>query len=208
VGVVPSVKQYGLDTESRMALYLPYKQVMIRSTYVLAHTTVDPATVSRSMIQAVHSVDPNLAPYDLATMDERVSHSVARQRFSMLMLSSLAGFALVLAGIGVYGVLSYVVGQGTRDIGLRMALGARRAVILRMVLRHGMGLVVVGIVVGTIGAEILGRIMQSLLFEVKPTDIPTFSIVALFLSFVALAASYLPARRAMSVDPVVALREE
>jgi ABC-type antimicrobial peptide transport system permease subunit len=141
-------------------------------------------------------------------MEERLQHSLARQRFSMTLLGSFAIFALILAAIGVYGVLSYVVTQGTRDIGVRIMLGAQRGNILTLVLQHGLYLTGGGILGGFIGALILGRVMQSLLFGIGATDTVTFLLVALFLVLVAFIASYLPARRAIRVDPIVALRVE
>lgn len=208
VGVVGVVKQYGLDSSGRITLYFPFKQRGTGSLYVVARTASDPAAMSGAIVHAIHSVDPNIAVHDIATMEERVHQSLARQRFSMTLLGSFAGFALILAAIGVYGVLSYVVAQGTRDIGVRVMLGAQRGNILRMVLRHGLYLTGGGIVAGLAGALFMGRVMQSLLFGIRATDTVTFLLVAIFLIFVALMASYLPARRAIQVDPIVALRNE
>ena len=134
--------------------------------------------------------------------------SLARQRFSTLMLGAFAVFALILAVVGVYGVMSYLVSQGTHDIGVRLALGAQRSRIVGMVIRQGMELTGAGIVIGLIGAAALTRVMASLLFGVSTTDLLTFSAVPIVLIAIALLASYLPARRATLVDPVVALREE
>jgi ABC-type antimicrobial peptide transport system permease subunit len=146
--------------------------------------------------------------YDVRTMQDRMKASLARQRFSMIMLGAFAAFALILAAVGVYGVLSYLVSQGRHEIGVRMALGAERGTIVGMVIRHGLELTIAGIVLGLAGALALTRVMASLLFGVSATDAVTFSAVPLLLTSIALVASYLPARRATRVDPVVALRDE
>jgi len=208
VGVVGVVKQYGLDSNERITLYFPFKQRGTNSLYVVARTASDPAAMSGAVVGAIHNVDPNIAVYDISTMEARLQRSLARQRFSMTLLGSFAGFALILAAIGVYGVLSYVVTQGTRDIGVRITLGAQRGNILRLVLQHGLYLTAGGIAGGLIGALIMGRVMQSLLFGIGAADTVTFFLVAIFLIFVALVASYLPARRAIRIDPMVALRNE
>ncbi len=137
-----------------------------------------------------------------------MSDSMARQRFSTIMLGAFAVFALILAAVGVYGVMSYLVTQGTHDIGVRMALGAQRSSIVWMVVRQGMELTGAGIVAGLLAAVVLTRVMASLLFGISATDLATFSAVPLILAAVALLATYLPARRATRVNPVVALREE
>jgi putative ABC transport system permease protein len=141
-------------------------------------------------------------------MADRIYDSLARQRFAMTMLAAFAGFAMLLGGIGIYGVMSYLVTQGTHDIGVRIALGAPRGSILKMVVRQGMAMAGVGIAAGLAGALALTRVMASLLFGVSATDTLTFFGVALFLAAVALLASYVPAWRATRVDPLIALREE
>jgi putative ABC transport system permease protein len=161
-----------------------------------------------AMVQQVHAIDPDVPVYDIATMDQRLQDSVARQRFAMTMLAAFAGFALILAAIGLYGVLSFLVSQGTAEIAIRMALGAQRGRILAQVFREGMGLAVAGIVAGLAGGVVLTRLMAGLLFGVSPSDPATFAAVALLLGLVALAACYFPARRAMRVEPMAALRAE
>jgi predicted permease len=205
VGVVDTVKQYGLDVDGRLVVYRPTPW----SGYQVARTaSADPAAVARDMIRKIHDIDPTITVFDVQTMPARMSASMARQRFSTLMLGSFAVFALILAVVGVYGVMSHLVAQGGHDIGVRMALGAERSRILRMVMRQGLELTVAGSIVGLIGAMALTRVMASLLFGVSTTDTVTFAAVPLVLIATAMIASYVPARRATRVDPVVALRDE
>jgi predicted permease len=208
VGVVGIVKQYGLDLDTRMVVYFAEKQNASNSMYIVARTSSDPSAMANSIVREVQSIDSNVPVYDISTMDARVSRSLARQRFSMAMLGAFAGFALLLATIGVYGVMSYLVTQGTRDIGVRIALGAQQSDILRLVLKQGMMLALVGIIAGIAGAAALSRVMGSLLFGVSSTDLVTFISVAVLLAIIAFVACYIPARRAMRVDPLVALRYE
>jgi predicted permease len=205
VGVVGTVKQYGLDIDGRIVLYRPSNGLL---QYQVARTTSDPAAAAGAIIRAIHSIDPTIPVYDVRTMDDRMHDSLARQRFSMLMLGAFAVFAVMLAAVGVYGVMSYLVTQGTHDIGVRMALGATRASIVGMVVRHGLELTAAGLVIGVFGALVLTRVMASLLFGITATDTLTFVTVPLMLGTIAILASYLPALRATRVDPVVALREE
>ena len=204
VGVVGTVKQYGLDVDGRMVIYRPSPN----ASYQVARTTGDPAAVARAMVRKIHELDPSLTVFDVQTMSDRMSSSMARQRFSTTMLGVFAAFALVLAIVGVYGVMSHLVAQGSHDIGVRMALGADRSGILLMVLRQGMELTIVGIVAGLLGAVALTRIMASLLFGVSATDLVTFALVPIILVTTAALAVYVPALRATRVDPTVALREE
>ena len=204
VGVVGAVKQYALDIDGRIVVYLPGHW----GTYQVARTSSDPAMVARAMARKIHEIDPTITVFDVQTMTERMSASMARRRFSTLMLGTFAGFALILAIVGLYGVLSHLVAQGTHDIGVRMALGAQRRRILIMVLRRSLVLTGSGIVGGLLGAAALTRVMANLLFGVNPGDLVTFTIVPLILVATAMLASYIPARRATRVDPVVALRDE
>jgi predicted permease len=205
VGVVGTVKQYGLDIDGRIVVYRPSLGLL---SYQVARTTSDPASVAGAIVRAVHEVDPTIPVYDVRTMDDRLTDSLARQRFATIMLGSFSVFALVLAVVGVYGVISHLVTQGTHDIGVRMALGAQRGRIVGMVLRQGIELTGAGVILGLIGAAALTRVMATLLFGVSATDLTTFSAVPLTLVAIALLASYAPAIRATRVDPVVALREE
>jgi hypothetical protein len=204
VGVVGSVKQYGLDIDGRIVVYRPG----LWNGYQVARTSLDPGTVGAAIARKIHEFDPSMTVFDMQTMTERMSGSLARQRFSTVMLGAFSLFALILAVVGVYGVLSHLVSQGARDIGVRMALGAERSRILLMVLRQGLQLTVAGVVLGLVGAAALTRVMENLLFGVGATDLATFATVPAILILTAVVASYLPARRAMAVDPVVALRDE
>ncbi len=207
-GVVGVVKQYGLDTDTRMVVYAAHSQHPGGSMFLVARTTGEPAALADAIDQQVQAIDPDVPVYDIATMEQRVHESVARQRFAMSMFGAFAGFAMILAAVGVYGVLSFLVTQGTPDIAIRMALGAQRNRILSLVFQQGMALAFLGIVVGLIGAFTLTRFMRSLLFGVSATDPITFVGVVLLLTVAALSACYFPARRAIGVDPIVALREE
>jgi predicted permease len=204
VGVVGTVKQYGLDVDGRIVIYLPSPN----AGYQVARTSGDPSTVARAMIRKMHDLDPSLTVFDVQSMSERMRGSMARQRFATTMLGVFAAFALVLAIVGVYGVMSHLVAQGSHDIGVRMALGADRSGILLMVLRQGMELAGAGVVAGLLGAVVLTRVMASLLFGVSTTDVLTFSMVPVILIATAMLATYVPALRATRVDPTVALREE
>jgi putative ABC transport system permease protein len=204
IGVVGTVKQYGLDVDGRIVVYRPSPN----AGYQVARTTGDPATVARAMVKKMHELDPSLTVFDVQSMSDRMSGSMARQRFATTMLGVFAAFALVLAVVGIYGVMSHLVAQGSHDIGVRMALGADRGGILLMVLRRGAELTVAGVVAGLLGALALTRVMASLLFGVSATDLITFASVPVVLIVTALLATYIPALRATRVDPTVALREE
>jgi predicted permease len=208
VGVVGAVKQYGLDAESKIVVYFPDQQQPDNGIFLVVRTSSDPLSLSGPVLREIHAVDPAAAVYQIRTMQDRLYDSLARQRFSTTMLGAFALFGLILAAIGIYGVMSYLVTQGTHDIGVRVALGAQRANIIQMVLRQGLELTAVGIGVGLFGALALTRVMAGLLFGVSATDAVTFSAVALTLALVAGLATYIPARRATKIDPIVALREE
>ena len=208
VGVVGVVKEYGLDTDTRMVVYFPYAQAAFGTMFLVARTTGDATQLPNPIVDQVHALNSEAPVYDIATMQQRFYDSMARQRFATTMLAVFAGFALLLAAVGVYGVMSFLVTQGTPDIAVRMALGAQREKILALVLGQGMWLAVIGVGLGLAGSLLLTRLMASLLFEVSATDPLTFGGVALLLLGVAVAACYFPARRATAVDPMVALRYE
>jgi predicted permease len=208
VGVVGRVKQYGLDSLPRIALYVPQLQSRSRALYVVVRSSADLGALAASVKREIQELDPELPLYRVRTMAEWVDQSLARPRFSMLLLALFAGVALVLATIGIYGVMSYLVGQKRREIGIRMALGATERAVLSLVLRQGMATALSGAALGLAGALVLTRFMRSLLFDIDGTDPLSFGAVALILSSAALAASYLPARRAARADPMLSLRSE
>jgi predicted permease len=219
VGVVGHVKQWGLDADSKSAieaqLDYPFMQLpeklmpmVADSVAVVLRTEGDPTAVMGSVRGAVEEIDPREVIYNVRTMDEVVSSSFAARRLSMLLLSVFASLALVLACVGIYGVISYLVSQRTHEIGVRMALGAERRDILRLVIGHGARMALVGVAIGIGAALGLMRLMASQLFGVSAHDPSTFAAVAMLLIIVAVAACYIPARRAMRVDPMIALRHE
>lgn len=177
-------------------------------TSILVRTTVKPLTLSRAVEESVRGADPDIPMGHVRSMEEVLAVSLALKRFQMILMGIFAGLALVLAGVGIYGVLSYWVRQRTHEIGVHIALGAARGDVLKMVVKQGTGLAAIGIAIGLVAAFALTRLMASLLYGVRPTDPLTFGLVALVLSGVALLASYLPARRATKVDPMEALRYE
>jgi predicted permease len=205
VGVVGTVKQYGLDVDGRIVVYRPSVSLL---SYQVLRTVGEPTAATQAYVRELHAIDPTIPVYDVRTMADRMHGSMARQRFAMLMLTGFAMFALILAAVGVYGVISYLVTQGTYDIGVRMALGAQRSGIVRMVMRQGLELTAIGVVIGVIGAALLTRAMATLLFGISPTDLVTFVSVPVILAAAGLLATYVPALRATRVDPVVALRDE
>jgi predicted permease len=207
VGVVGRVKQYGLETDGRIVIYLPQTQFNSRSMYVTVRAQGDPAALESSVRRELQAMDAELPMYRTRTMEARVDASLARPRFAMTLLSIFAGFALALAAIGIYGVMAYLVSQGTRDIGIRMALGATQRCVLGLVLRQGTLIAAAGLTIGLAGAAALTRLMRSLLFGVSGTDALTFAAVAAVLAVVALVATFIPARRAARIDPISALRE-
>jgi putative ABC transport system permease protein len=208
VGVVGDVKQYGLDKPGTSAFYLPHAQFSASFMTLVVRTTGDPAQMLGTVKQVVQKLDPDQVPMEVATMQDVMMDSVRTQRFSMFVLAAFASLALVLAAVGIYGVMSYLVSQRTHEIGIRIALGARIGNIFRLVMGNALWLAVAGIALGAVGAFALTRLMRSLLFGVAPTDVATFVVVGVGLGVVALLASFLPARRATKVDPLVALRNE
>jgi putative ABC transport system permease protein len=209
VGVVGDVRHQKLDKEAGPEFYVPFAQVPFGDMSLVVRTrTDDPAGLSAPLRGAVQAVDKDIPVFKLQTMRSLIGHSVARQRFSMTLIAVFAGLALALAMAGIFSVMSFLVAQRTHEIGIRMALGAQRRDILRMVVFHAMGLALVGVVVGLLAAFALTREMASLLYQVSTTDPFIFGGIAALLALVALAACLVPARRATKVDPMVALRYE
>jgi putative ABC transport system permease protein len=208
VGVVGDTKLYGLANLSRLEIYLPFRQAPSGHMDLLVKSRVDPAALTSAVRSAVYSVDKDQSIASVATMQQLVDNSLATQRMTLVLLGLFSALALALGAIGIYGVISYSVAQRTREIGLRMALGAPRAGVFRMVIGQGVKLAGTGIAIGILAALGLARLMSSLLYKVSAADFETFTVVTVLLLLVALAASYIPARRAISVEPIVALRYE
>jgi putative ABC transport system permease protein len=211
IGVMADVKHSGLNQPTDPAVYTPFSQNDERwrrfMTLAIRARDASPGLVAEVKKQ-IWSLDAQIPVDDVRPMDELIAVSVAQQRFNMLLLGLFAALALILAAVGIYGAMAYAANQRTHEIGIRTALGAQRRDVLRLVMRDGAKIALFGIASGIAGALALTRLMASLLFEVKPTDPATFAGVAILLAFVVLAACYLPARRAMRVDPMVALRYE
>ncbi len=208
VGVVGHTAHEGLDADPRIQLYLPYRQATFPFMAVAVRTTGNPDRYVNLVRQAVRSVDPDQPISAVSNMDELLSRSVGQRRLSMMLLSFFSGIALVLASIGIYGVMSYSVTQRSRELGVRIALGADRGDVLRLVLRQGMRLALIGIGIGLAAALALTRLIESQLYGVAATDPGTFVAVAAVLAATALLANLIPAIRAMRMDPAVVLREE
>ncbi|MGB9463576.1 MAG: ABC transporter permease [Candidatus Acidiferrum sp.] len=208
VGVVGRVKHESLDSDPRIAFYLAQTQYPVRAMTLVLRSQGDPSALSPAIKKELRGIDPDLPMYSVRTMNERVTESLARRKFSMFLLGLFAGFALALATIGIYGVMAYLVNQGTREIGIRMALGATQRQILKLVVFQGMTLTVSGVVVGLAAAFVFTRLMRSLLFGINAADPLTFCSISLLLTIVALLAIYIPAKRAARVDPMLCLRTE
>jgi predicted permease len=207
VGVVKDIKHDGLDIDGVPHLYVPLDQFLGRTLSLALRTSLPASTLEPQIRSAIQSVDPGLPVFGVSSMDQVLDASLASRRFSANLVTGFAGMALLLASIGIYGLLAYMVGQRWREIGLRMALGAGRGDVLKLILEKGVALAVVGIVGGLIAAALSASFMASLLYGVRPRDPGVFTLVPLLLLVVAIAASYIPAWRATKVDPIVALRE-
>jgi putative ABC transport system permease protein len=208
VGIVGDVKDAGLDEPSPPEIYIPHAQIGIADMTVVVRGALPPTALARTVEAALRELDPDLPMAGLKTLEDVRVASVSGRRFYVLLLSLFAAVALVLAAIGIFGVMSYAVTQQTREIGIRMALGANRDDVVRMVLRRAALLVGAGLAIGLGVAVITGRALASLLFDLSPTDPSTLAAVCALLAAIAFVASYLPARRATRIDPVVALRAE
>jgi len=208
VGIVADVKDRSLAAEKQPEIYVPYAQVPTETMDIVLRTSVAPRALLPAVEKVVHDIDPELPVARVATLDEMVARSISEPRFYMVLLGAFAAMAVFLAALGIFGVLSYSVVQRSREIGIRVALGAHPRDVLRMVLGHAATLALVGVLAGLAGALALSRAIGSLLFELSPTDPLTLGSMAVLLASVALVASYLPARRATRVDPLIALRSE
>lgn len=208
VGVVGNVKAGGLDSETRPMIYWPYPQFPTIFNNLVVRTDTDPTNVVAAVKSQIWSVDQDLPVSTIGTMERVLANSVAPRRFNMLMLGLFAAVALALAAVGIYGVISYMVSLRTHEIGIRLALGAKNADVLRLVIGQGMSLALAGVGLGLIAAFGLTRLMTGLLFGVSPTDGATYIVIAMLLTGVALVACLVPARRAIKVDPMVAMRYE
>jgi putative ABC transport system permease protein len=208
VGIVGNIKHRGLDSEFDPEFYYPYAQTPAFNSAIVARTQGDPLSLTTAVRNAVLEVDKEQPLSRARTMEMAISDSVTQRRLNMILLGIFGALALALAAVGIYGVMSYTVTQRTREIGIRMALGARRRDVLKSVVGQGMSLAASGVGIGLVGAFLVTRLMETLLFGVKPTDPATFGGIALLLLGVAFFACCIPARRATKVDPVVALRFE
>jgi putative ABC transport system permease protein len=208
VGVVGSIRLANLETNPAPTMYVPFNQDPFSGAWVVARTEGDPTALSAAVRQTVRSIDQSLPAFAMTALTTVVSDSVAERRFSMLLLGLFAGIALFLAAVGLYGVVAYAVSQRTQEIGLRMAIGAQRGDVLRLVVGAGMKLAVLGVALGIACALALAQLVAAMLYEVTPFDPASYSATALVLLAVAALACYVPARRAMRVDPIAALRQE
>jgi putative ABC transport system permease protein len=209
LGVVGRVKMEGLSQDSnRVQGYFPFGQIPSGGMTVILKASGDPNQLIAAARQQVKAIDPDQPIYSVRTMNEIRAESVAPERLNLTLLSIFAGIALVLAVVGIYGVMSYAVTQRTHEIGIRMAIGAQPRDVFKMVMGQGMLLALVGVACGLVGAFALTRLMTTMLFGVAPTDPATFASIAVLLTSVALIACYVPGRRATKVDPVVSLRYE
>jgi putative ABC transport system permease protein len=213
VGVAGNIKHRGLEAADRPELYVPYRQPLfagwtVRPMYVMVRTSADPASTAAIVRHEVARLDRDQPISDVRTMDERIGRSLSSRRFNMVLLALFAGLALTLAAVGIYGIVAYSVTERTHEIGVRVALGAQRRDVIAMVIGQGMAMTVTGTAIGIAASAALARVMSSLLFGVSAVDPATFVAIPLLLIAVALAACYVPARRATRVDPLQTLRSE
>lgn len=208
IGVVSNVRHFGLDAPPKPEMYVPQYQYEYLSSYLTVRANSDPLNLSAAVAQAARDVDPDLPIYNVRTMEQTISTSVARQRFSMLLMSIFAGVAGVLSCIGLYGVIAYSVNQRKHEMGIRIALGAQSRHILSLIIGHALKLALVGTAISLIGAFLVTRVMSSLLYGVSVKDPLAFAGIAFLLLFMAILSSFLPARKATKVNPIVALRSE
>ncbi len=208
IGIISDAKQFSPEKEPPIAVYYPSEQINARSMFLVIRTDTDPVDMTQVIMGAIKSVDPEVPAFDLNSMEQRLHDSFARRRLAMVLLAVFALVALLLAAIGIYGVISYWVEQRTHEIGIRMAIGARPFSILGLVISQTLILVVFGITIGLIGAIGLSKVISSMLFDVSATDLFTFTIASIILGGVALLAGFIPALRAIRIDPMVSLRSQ
>jgi predicted permease len=208
IGVVGNMRERGLDVDPTLAVYLPYYGSSFSPINFVFHTGSDPTSIVPAVRSILAELDPSLPLSNIRTVDEVVGDSIAARRFNVLLLAIFAGVALLLALAGIYGVQSYSVARRTSEIGIRVAIGASPDRVLKQIVSQGMRPAIVGIVLGLAGALALSRVMASLLFGIAPQDPITYVVVAFLLAAAALISCYLPALRALRVDPVTALRQE
>jgi putative ABC transport system permease protein len=208
IGVVASVREMALDAEASTALYLPHAHDPWAQVTAVVRTSGDPSGVADALVGAVHRIDPTLPVGNVVPFERIMENTIVRQRISMMLLTGFAAVALLLVLIGIYGVIAYSVAQRVRELGVRMALGAQRGDVLRMVVGQGVALALAGVALGTLAALGLGRVLSGMLYGVEATDVPTLAAAALLLGVTAAAASGVPAWRATRIDPASVLGEE
>lgn len=206
--MVGHVKHQGLEGESPVQYYVPFRQIPVNSVFLVVRTAMEPTSLAGAVRGAIQEVDPELPVFRVTTMQRIVADSMSQRRFAMTLLGVFAVVALILASVGLYGVMSYSVTHRTNEIGIRMALGAKATDVLAMVVNQGMRLSLAGVGIGLAGAFALTRVMRTMLFGVSATDPLIYAAVAVVLAAVSLVACYVPARRATKVDPMEALRYE
>ncbi|MCI0390041.1 MAG: FtsX-like permease family protein [Acidobacteria bacterium] len=208
VGVVKDIRHEALENEPVSEAYVPYTQAPYRFMSVVVRTRTDPESMMAAVQNEVRVLDPQQPVFNLKTMEQVIAEATAGRRLNVLVLGILASLALALAAVGIYGVLVYLVTQRSREIGIRMALGAQQIDVLKLVVRQGMAMALIGVAIGLIGAFALTRLMKELLYDVSATDPMTFVVIAMLLTLVSLLACWIPARRSVKVDPMIALRCE
>jgi predicted permease len=208
VGIVGDVKQGSLDAETTPHVYRPYSQEPVRSLNFVARSVGEPASLAPTLRAAIWGLDPQLVMARVRTMDQVIKESTSPRRFNLFLLGAFAVLAMVLAAIGIYGVISYSVARRSHEIGIRMALGAHPSNIITLILRQGLLLLGMGVAIGVGGALVLTRFLSSFLYGIRPADPVTFVGVIIILTGIGLLASYIPARRAVRVDPMSTLRND
>jgi putative ABC transport system permease protein len=208
VGIVGHVKREGLDQEASVQYYLPHRQSPTSNVVLSVRTVAEPESMTTAVRGVIQSVDKELPVYSVRTMERMMADSTSQRRFATILLGVFALVALILASVGLFGVMSYTVAQRRHEIGIRMALGAQTLDVLELIIRQGMILVLTGVAIGLMAAFGLTRLMKAMSFDISETDKTTFVTIPLLLAVVAMLACYLPARRATKVDPLIALRSK